>query len=251
VVLKVGIASRRLIPTFALVDPTLTHGCPPTVTAHAGIDALAHAIEAFTSVRREPPRGETPVFVGKNSLSDVYALLAVEHLAPNLIAAQRDDPDARAAVSYGSLCAGLAFGVAGTAVAHALQYPLGARTHTPHGLGTGLLLPYAMRFNQTVRAPELAAIARAMRVSAAGGDDQQAAGAAITAVAELAGALGIPASIATLGVDEGELAELARQALGVTRLIANNPRPLTEEDLVGILRAAWRGELAASQDVLT
>jgi alcohol dehydrogenase len=186
------------------------------------------------------------VFVGKNSLSDAFALVAIQHIAPNLVAAQRDEPEARAAVSYGSLCAGLAFGTAGTAAAHALQYPLGARTHTPHGLGTGLLLPYAMRLNQPARTPELAAIARAMGVSGPADDDRQAAEAAIVAVAELAQAVGVPASIAQLGVAEEELAELARQALGVSRLVANNPRPLTEESLVGLLHAAWRGELSRS-----
>src|SRR5207302_7734368 len=108
-VLKVGISSRYLIPTYALVDPILTHGCPPSVTAHAGIDALAHAIEAYTAARRQLPLGSDAVFVGKNSLSDALALVAVSNIAPNLPAASRDEPDARAAVAYGSLCAGLAF----------------------------------------------------------------------------------------------------------------------------------------------
>jgi alcohol dehydrogenase class IV len=242
-VLKVGISSRHLIPTYALVDPTLTHGCPPSVTAHAGIDALAHAVEAFTAARRQLPPGSTGVFVGKNSLSDPLALVAVRHIAPHLVAAQRDEPDARAAVAYGSLCAGLAFATAGTAVAHALQYPIGARTHTPHGLGTGLLLAYAMRFNRPVRVAELAAIGRAIAVSR-DEDDERAADAAIAGVAELASVIGIPSSLAELQVAEEELPELARQALGVSRLIVNNPRELGEQDLLEILRAAWRGELA-------
>jgi alcohol dehydrogenase len=243
-VLKVGISSRRLIPTYAVVDPTLTHGCPPSVTGHAGIDALVHAIEAFTAARRQLPAGTNAVFIGKNSLSDAFALIAVRQLAPNLLAAQRDEPVAREAVSYGSLCAGLAFGTAGTAVAHALQYPIGARTHTPHGLGTGLLLPYAMRFNGPARTPELASVGRAMGVSGADDDDERAAEAAVGGVAALAGAAGLPSSLAELGVAEAELGELARQALGVKRLIDNNPRELTERDLVEILHAAWRGELA-------
>jgi alcohol dehydrogenase len=222
----------------------MTYGCPETVTGHAGIDALAHAVEAFTAARRELPPETTAVFIGKNSLSDSLALTAVAHIAPHLGAAQRDEPDARAAVAYGSLCAGLAFGTAGTAVAHALQYPIGARTHTPHGLGTGLLLAYAMRFNKTARIPELAVIARAMGVARE--DADEAADAAIAAVAALAAAVGLPLSLAELGVAEEELEELARQALGVSRLIVNNPRELHEDDLLEILRAAWRGELAPS-----
>ncbi|MGB0091355.1 MAG: iron-containing alcohol dehydrogenase [Solirubrobacteraceae bacterium] len=246
-VLKVGISSRRLIPAYALVDPTLTHGCPPSVTAFAGIDALAHAIEAFTAARRELPPGSEAVFVGKNSLSDTFALQAVARIAGNLLAAQRDEPAARAALAYGSLCAGLAFGTAGTAVAHALQYPIGARTHTPHGLGTGLLLPYAMRFNQPVCVLELAAIGRAMGVASAEPGDQGAAEKAIGGVLELARAVGVPSSLAELDVAENELPELARQALTVSRLLVNNPRKAGEEELLEILRAAWRGEAGGLQ----
>jgi alcohol dehydrogenase class IV len=242
-VLKVGISSRHLIPTCAVVDPAMTHSCPPSVTGHAGIDALAHAIEAFTAARRQLPAASNAVFVGKNSLSDAFALEAIRHIAPNLTAAQRDEPRARAAVAYGSLCAGLAFATAGTAVAHALQYAIGARTHTPHGLGTGLLLPYAMRFNQPTRLKELAAIGRAMGVCGERCDDERCSRQAIAAVAALAIEVGVPASLATLHVTEDELPELARQALGVSRLIANNPRDLDERALVEILGAAWRGEL--------
>jgi alcohol dehydrogenase len=246
-VLKVGISSRQLIPTYALVDPTLTHGCPPSVTGHAGIDALAHAVEAYTAARRPQTLGTQGVFVGKNSLSDPLALVAIRQIAPNLLAAQRDEPDARAAVAYGSLCAGLAFGTAGTAVAHALQYPIGASTHTPHGLGTGLLLAYAMRFNRPVRIAELAAIGRAMGVSGDDEDDERTADAAVAAVAALATAVGVPSSLAELSIAEEELPQLARQALGVSRLIVNNPREPDEEDLLEILRAAWRGELARGE----
>jgi alcohol dehydrogenase len=243
-VLKVGISSRYLIPTYAVVDPTLTHGCPPSVTAFAGIDALAHAVEAYTAARRDLPPGGNAVFVGKNALSDGFAIQAAGQIAPNLAAATRDEPAARTALAYGSLCAGLAFGTAGTAVAHALQYPIGARTHTPHGLGTGLLLAYAMAFNRPVRTAELAALGRAMGAAGDEAEDEAAAGRAIAAVAELARAVGVPASLAELGVEEGELPELARLALGVTRLIANNPRDLGEAELAGILDAAWRGELS-------
>jgi alcohol dehydrogenase class IV len=240
-VLKVGISSRYLIPQFAIVDPQMTYGCPPSVTAYAGIDALAHAIEAFTAARRELPAATKAVFVGKNSLSDAFALIAAGQIAPNLLAAKRDEPEARAALAYGSLCAGLAFG---TAVAHALQYPIGARTHTPHGLGTGLLLAYAMRFNLPERTRELAQLGRAIGAADGEHDDEQAARKAIAAVAALAVEAGIPASLAELGLAERELGTLARQALGVSRLIDNNPRPLREPELLEILTSAWRGELA-------
>lgn len=243
-VLKVGISSRHLIPTYALVDPTLTFGCPPSVTGFAGIDALAHAVEAYTAARRDLPPGGDAVFVGKNSLSDAFAIRAIENIAPNLLAATRDEPVARSAMAYGSLCAGLAFATAGTAVAHALQYPIGARTHTPHGLGTGLLLAYAMAFNLPVRFAELATVGRAMGVARGADDEEAAAEAAIAGVARLAEAVGVPTGLSELGVAEDELPGLAAEALGVGRLIANNPRELGETELEEILRAAWRGELS-------
>jgi alcohol dehydrogenase len=118
-------------------------------------------------------------------------------------------------------------------VAHALQYPIGARTHTPHGLGTGLLLAYAMRFNLPVREAEMAAIARAM-----GEAD------AVSAVARLASDVGVPSSLAEIGINEGELGELAEQATAVTRLLHNNPREAGVPELREILAAAWRGDLA-------
>ena len=242
--LKVGISSRHLIPTYALVDPTLTRGCPPAVTAFAGIDALAHAVEAYTAARRELPPGGNAVFVGKNALSDDFALRAIAAIAPNLVAGTRDEPGARTALAYGSLCAGLAFGTAGTAVAHALQYPIGTRTHTPHGLGTGLLLPYAMAFNRAVRGPEIAAVGRAMGVAGDDDGDEAAGDLAVTGVASLAESVGVPASLAELGVEERELPELAAQALSVARLVANNPRGLGEAELTEILGSAWRGELS-------
>ena len=230
--LKVGISSRALIPAVAVVDPRLTYGCPANVTAFAGIDALAHAVEAFTAADRRLPPGSPAVFVGKNTLSDTFALRAIAEIAPHLRGALEDEPRARDAVALGSLCAGLAFGTAGTAVAHALQYPIGARTHTPHGLGTGLLLAYAMQFNRPVREGELAEVARAMEV-----DD------AIPAVARLAADVGVPASLAEIGVREEELGELAEQATGVTRLLENNPREAGARELSEILAAAWKGEL--------
>lgn len=232
-VLKVGISSRALIPTMAIVDPRLTYGCPPAVTAFAGIDALAHAVEAFTAAERHLPVGSDAVFIGKNTLSDTVALRAISAIAEHLRGALEDEPTARDAVALGSLCAGLAFGTAGTAVAHALQYPIGARTHTPHGLGTGLLLAYAMRFNLPVREAEMAEIARAM-----GEDD------AVSAVAQLAADVGVPSSLAEIGIIEDELGDLAEQATAVTRLLHNNPREAGVPELREILAAAWRGDLA-------
>jgi alcohol dehydrogenase len=238
--LKVGLSSGRLVPVAAVCDPGLTMGAPDRVTAHAGIDALAHAVEAYTATRRDDWRVlEQQVFVGKNVLSDVYALHAVTKIVNSLTAAIGDDPDARAAMMEGSLHAGLAFATAGTAAAHALQYPLGARTKTAHGLGTGLLLPYVMEFNQPVRETELGQLAAAMSCR------ERTAAAAIERVAELVREIALPRSLEELHLDRSELAELATQAAAIKRLAENNPRRLDAKGALAILDRAWLGSLAA------
>jgi alcohol dehydrogenase len=234
--LKVGISSERLVPRAAICDPTVTMGAPPEVTAHAGIDALAHAVEAFTAIERlDWSASDRRIFVGKNLLSDDFALRAVRCIADSLPAAMTDDPAARRRVAEASLCAGLAFASAGTSLAHALQYPIGARTHTPHGLGVGLLLPYCMQFNEQVRREEFALVGQALGVGPSAAD-------AIDFVARLCKQIGLPGSLAELGIKLPDLPALAGQALGIERLINNNPRPVSRAALIDLLDAAWHGE---------
>jgi alcohol dehydrogenase class IV len=252
--LKVGVSSGYLIPMGCVCDPALTDDCPRTVTAHAGIDALAHAVEAFTAVRSDPESlAELPfarVFVGKNALSDGFALEAIRIIGRSLerVVHAPEDSAARDGMAYGSLLAGLAFGTAGTAAAHALQYPIGARTGTPHGLGVGVLLPYAMEYNRPTRIGELAAIATALGARTAEMDEDAAASAAIDHVAGLAATIGIPATIGELGVEATDLPRMADQAMTVTRLIENNPRPLDRNSLLTLLEAAWSGDRATWGD---
>ena len=158
--MKIGVASPHLIPRHAICDPLLTVGAPPVVTAHSGIDALSHAVEAYMAAREEPSvdlvLGRPQV--GKNLLSDTLALTAAGHISRNLARAVEDgsDIEARTGMLYGSLLAGIAFGNSGVSAAHALQFAVGAATHTSHGLGTGLLLPYVMEFNRPARPAEIA-----------------------------------------------------------------------------------------------
>ncbi len=235
--MKVGVASPHLIPRHAVCDPLLTTGAPPTVTAHSGIDALSHAVEAFMAAREEPSvelvLGRPQV--GKNLLSDVLALTAAREIAANLVRAVEDgsDLEARAGMLYGSLLAGIAFGNSGVSAAHALQFAVGAATHTSHGLGTGLLLPYVMEYNRPARPRELDALAEAM-----GGGD------AVDTVHALGQRIGLPASLAEIGIDRGDVRGLAEQSAGIRRLIDNNPRPLDADALELILLAAWHGEPA-------
>jgi alcohol dehydrogenase len=235
---KVGVSSRRLIPRVAICDPKLTLSCPPSVTAFSGIDALAHAVESCTALARPRAWDRYPgeVFQGKTVFSDQYALAAVRAIGGALerAFADGDDLDARERMLYGSLCAGIAFGNAGTAGAHALQYPIGAATSTPHGLGVGLLLPYVLRYTREACSSELEEIAGALGVD-------RSADAAITEIARLAAAVGVPRTLAEIGVHEDDLPDFAEQAAGVARLVSNSPRPLDVGGLLSILREAFDG----------
>ncbi|WP_380166304.1 iron-containing alcohol dehydrogenase [Jannaschia sp. R86511] len=251
---KVGISSPHLIPHTALCDPELTTACPPGLTASAGADALSHAVEAFTAVRRPGTAalaGER-VFVGKSELTDTYALLGVRLIAASLHRAWStpDDAAAREAMMLGATAGGFALGTAGTAAAHAIQYPVGALTHTPHGVGVGVLLPYVMEFNRPARVPELAAIAREMGADPAASPEDLA-DEAIERVAALLASVGIPRTLAELGLPADRLRWTAEQAMGAARLVANNPRPLDVEAMAGIVRAAHSGDRGALREVPT
>ncbi len=244
--LKVGVSSVHIVPDFAIVDPELTYSCPPTVTAHSGIDALCHAIESYTA----RPRAHRPrdlveqVFLGRNAITDHYALLAAERIARSLSRAVRDggDKDARADMSYGSVLAGLAFSHAGNAAPHALQYPIGAATHTPHGLGVGLLLPYALEAAKHEMGDRLTILAKVCGLDVRGASDAEAADTFITWLCGLLDDIGIPATLAEIGVDRADLPRFAEMASGVTRLVQNHPGPTDTASLTEILEAAWTGD---------
>lgn len=240
--LKVGVSSTHLIPAVAICDPELTLSCPPSVTAFSGIDALAHAVEALTA--RERPRawesypGE--IFEGSTALTDDYARRAIRAIGSALERAYTDGSDltARTEMLYGSLCAGLAFGNAGTAGAHALQYPIGAATATPHGLGVGLLLPYVLSYTAPACGDKLVEVARQLGV-------EPTAPAAIAEIARLSAAVAVPRTLDAIGVREDALPGYAEQAATIRRLAGNSPRELEADGLLEILRSAYSGALVA------
>lgn len=241
--LKIGISSPFLIPAAAICDPELTLTCPPGLTAIAGADALTHAIEAFTAARRPVTAELTQerVFIGKNALSDQFALSAISLLWQGLeaVCANGDDLAARTKVMQGATFAGLAFGVAGTAAAHAIQYPVGALTHTAHGAGVACLMPWVMEWNRPVIAAELEQMAAAMGLPDAG--------AVIPAISALFARIGIPPTLASLGLDEERLDWVAEQSCSIERLIQNNPRPLERSDMRRLLDAAFSGDASIIQ----
>lgn len=246
---KIGVASPYIIPQMAVCDPELTITCPPGLTACSGADALAHAVEAFTSMARppEPQLTEKHVFIGKNLLSDHFAKLAVVNVFRYLARAHANgaDMEAREGLMLASLAAGCAFGTAGTAAAHALQYPVGNLTHTAHGDGVGALLPFVMQYNRSACPEAFAELARTIGLGDAGMSTDALSQAFIDAVAELFATIGIPRSLAALGLASGHEHEVASGSLKAERLVKNNPRPLDLAAMLHITEAAFRGERAA------
>jgi alcohol dehydrogenase len=238
--MKIGIASRALIPKWAVVDPALTVSCPASVTAHSGMDALAHAIESFCARVRTDASPQS-IFVGKNPLSDVLAMRAITAIAKYLptAVAQPNDRAAREEMAFASLLGGMAFSAAGTAAVHALQYPVGEATHTPHGLGNAVLLPTVMKNITPSRISEMAYIARSLDPDLASATDEDAAPRAAWLVEQLGAKVGIPKGLRALGVKEDQLPELARMASSVRRLLDNSPVAFDENGLLVLLQEAF------------
>lgn len=229
---KMGVVSPVLLPDIAILDPALTLGLPPHVTAATGIDAMVHAIEAYASLN-----------ANNNPVSRLLAREALALMGRALLAAVRDggDIEARSEMLLGSMLAGQAFANSPVAAVHALAYPLGGHFHIPHGLSNALVLPHVLRFNvehvpepyaemAPFAFPELGATPAATRATAF-----------CDRLAALAADCGLPPSLSAAGVPESALPRLAADAMKQTRLLGNNPRPLTEADALAIYAAAYRG----------
>ncbi len=242
--IKIGVLSNYLRPTVAIVDPMMTVSCPPKVTADSGIDALTHAIEAYTAIDNEVfplPPGERSVYQGRHPLGDCLAEKAIALIGQHLERAVEDgnNMEARDGMALAATLAGLAFSNVGVAAVHALEYPVGGATHCSHGAGNGLLLPYVMRFNLPERKPTFAQIAQLLGAKTDGLGEQEAAELAVTTVEKLRDAIGIPGKLRDLGVREEQLRPFAEKAHGIQRVLRVNPRPTTVDDLESILRSAF------------
>lgn len=226
---KAGIVSQQLLPDVALLDPQLTLALPPTVTAHTGIDAMVHAIEAYTSKHR------------KNPQSDLLARQALQLLSRNIERAftDGDDLDARGAMLWGALLAGQAFANAPVAAVHALAYPLGGIHHLPHGLSNALVLAPVLRFNLPVAAERYAQLRDCVAGCRGGDSTNDAALALIERLEQLMQTLKIPSDLRQAGIAQDSLPELAQQAMLQQRLLVNNPRPVVYDDALAIYQSAW------------
>lgn len=225
---KSGIVARQLYADMAVLDADLTTGLPAAITAATGIDAMVHAIEAFTSRRL------------KNPLSDQLALQALDLLSRHLLRACQDgqDLEAREAMLLGSLLAGQAFANAPVAAVHALAYPLGGRFHLPHGLSNALVLPHVLRFNAETAPAAYAQLAEAL-VPGLSGEVSAKAQAFIRHLEALIAATGLPMRLREHGIPADALPQLAADAMLQTRLLVNNPRELSEADALAIYRSAF------------
>ncbi|MEH6664901.1 MAG: iron-containing alcohol dehydrogenase [Brevundimonas sp.] len=210
---KKGVVSPLLYPDAAVLDATLTTGLPPRVTAMTGVDAMVHAIEAYTSRHK------------KNPVSDSLAVAALKLLHANIrrVIADGSDLPARRAMLQGSLLAGMAFANAPVAAVHALAYPIGGIFHAPHGLSNALVLGPVLRFNLPAAAPLYAELAAAIGL-------KPDAAAFVDEIAALTAEMPMEQRLSELGVEVQHLDRLAHDALQVQRLLTNNPREVTLAD---------------------
>lgn len=226
--LKVGMISNYILARVAMVDPVLTYGCPRGITAASGIDALVHTIECYTSLKA-------------NDFTDAVAIGAMRLISANLKVAVNDgsNKSARCAMSEGAMLAGIAFSNSGVAAVHALAYPLGARFHVSHGMANGLLLPYVMKCNLSANPTRYAFIAEVLGAQTTGLAPLDAAGMGIKAVNKLVKDIGLPFRLRDLNVPKEALEGMAVATMDVTRLLANNPKPLTLDNVRSIWQDAW------------
>ncbi len=224
--LKKGVVSSHLFPDCTILDPELTIGLPPQVTAATGMDALIHAIEAYTSINA-------------NSMTDMLAIQAIDLIYNNIRTAFANggDIDARAKMLEGSMLAGMAFANAGVTAVHAFAYPIGAEFHIPHGIANTIMLIPVMQFNLMGNLSKFADITRIF-----GGYDNNArertvAQMGVEALKELARDLEVPQRLSAFGVKAEDVPALAEGVMKVTRLLANNPRKLSVEDAENIYRS--------------
>ena len=225
--LKKAVISPYLVPDAAFIDPLLTLGVPPSVTAATGLDAMTHCIEAYANKFAHP-------------IVDAYAREGIRLISGALLRAVHDgnDLEARTQLALGSYYGGLCLGPVNTAAIHALAYPLGSRFHVPHGVSNAVLLPHVLRFNLSHAAERYAEIAACLGIKR-NGSDQNAGQQGVEWLAQLSRACNVPQRLSELNIPREEIPSMAKAAMQVTRLLKNNVRPLAENDAVAIYQASY------------
>ena len=226
---KLAVNARALTADFAILDAELTVGLPRHVTAATGIDAIVHAVEAYTSARL------------KNPLSDLFAVKALKLLCANLERAceQPEDRDARSAMLLGANLAGVAFSNAPVAGVHALAYPLGGLHHLPHGLANALMLRPVLEHNSEAARELYAEIAPIIDPGCEAAGTQGRVRALIDGLDRLAQSTGLKLRLRDHGIPADDVARLARESMKQERLLVNNPCTISEADARRLYEAAW------------
>jgi alcohol dehydrogenase class IV len=225
---KNAVNSPALTASWALLDAELTVGLPRHVTAATGLDAMVHAIEAYTSAHR------------KNPMSDLLACEALRLIDAHLLDAceRPDDRAARGAMLLAAHLAGVAFANAPVAGVHALAYPLGGHFHVPHGLSNALMLTHVLGHNMSAAMAMYAELGCLLEPRLAEIGTQAQARAFVERLADLSRATGLPQRLSEVGIGPEHLDLLARDAMKQERLLINNPCPISEADARRLYEAA-------------
>lgn len=218
--LKVGIVNEKMVADCVILDPVLTVNLPPHITANTGMDALCHAIECYISKKANP-------------LSDTFALKAVTLISRSIRKAYREGQDiaAREDMLLGAMFGGISIATSSTTAVHALSYPLGGKYHIPHGLSNAILLPDVMKFNMDVCEEKFKDIAAAMGLDISGCSTRLAAEKMIDNLYSLIEDLNVQCDLRAKGITEAVLDDMIEAASKVTRLLDNNPKVVTKEDM--------------------
>ena len=227
--IKLAVNARPLTADWAVLDPALTIGLPRGVTAATGVDAIVHAVEAYTSARL------------KNPVSDALAREALRLLTANLLTVCNEPGNlaARESMLLGAHLAGLAFSNAPVAGVHALAYPLGGLHHLPHGVTNALMLRHVLLHNSEAAREHYAELAPIVVPDCTEQGSQARAAALIDRLDRLVTESGIATRLRDYGIDISEAPLLAREAMKQTRLLVNNPCEITEADAQRLYEAAW------------
>jgi len=230
---KKGVSSAIILPDIAILDPDLTIGLPSHTTAATGIDAMVHAIEAYTSASKN-----------NNPISKMLAIEALKLLAGSIEKAVFDgsDIEARGNMLIGAMLAGKAFANSPVAAVHALAYPIGGTFHVSHGLSNSLVLPYVLRFNSadnktTKDYAELAPFIFPEINTDQG--NQAVCKEFIDQLELLSKKIGLPQKLREVNIPKDACKKMASDAMKQSRLLVNNPREVTENDALNIYEAAW------------
>ncbi len=221
---KLAVESRFMLADMAILDPELTVSLPADVTAATGVDALAHCVESYTNIKAHPA-------------VDAYAVQGIRLIGRYLPRAVADgaDLEARATLALASLYGGFCLGPVNTAAGHAVAYPLGTRHHLPHGLANALIFPHVLAFNAPKVPERTALVLTALGAETANGENPEA---VLTAARGFCESLGIDMRLSTHGVGDGDFAAMADEAFAIRRLLDNNPREMSRDDILAVYRAA-------------